>query len=99
MGVRERPVDWRELECLLVTLGFRLERQSGTAHAQWEHPFFRGERRLVTVSRHHSPFTRNLLRLMRMQMGLSKAELFRALADEAFATRLARDPASAPDNR
>lgn len=63
MGVRERPVDWRELERLLVVLGFRLECQSGTAHAQWEHPCFRGERRLVTVSRHHSPFTRNLLKI------------------------------------
>jgi len=89
MGVRERPVEWRELERLLGQLGFRLERQQSTAHAQWEHPCFRGERRVVTVSRHHSPFTRKLLRLIRGQMGLSKEELFRALADEAFAVRLA----------
>lgn len=89
MGVRERPVEWRELERLLGQLGFRLERQQSTAHAQWEHACFRGERRLVTVSRHHSPFARKLLKLMHGQMGLSKAELFRALADEAFAARLA----------
>ncbi|MEA3642834.1 MAG: type II toxin-antitoxin system HicA family toxin [Lamprobacter sp.] len=91
MGVRERPVEWRELEQLLMRLGFALERQPGTAHAQWEHPCFRGERRLVTVSRHHSPFARGLLRLMRCQMGLTKAELFRALRDDAFAARLAGD--------
>ena len=89
MGIRERPVEWRELERLLGQLGFRLDRQQSTAHAQWEHACFRGERRVVTVSRHHSPFTRNLLKLMRGQMGLSKAELFRALTDEAFAARLA----------
>ena len=89
MGFRERPVDWREFEQLLTTLGFRLDRQNGSAHAQWEHPCFKGERRLVTVSRHHSPFARTLLQAMRAQMGLSKKELFRCLDDEDYARRLA----------
>lgn len=89
MGFRERPVDWRELERVLTILGFLLERQNGTAHAQWEHPCFKGERRLVTVSRHHSPFARSLLQSMRTQIGLSKKELFRCLDDEEYARRLA----------
>lgn len=90
MGVRERPVDWRELEQLLTILGFYLERQPGSAHAQWEHLCFKGERRLVTVSRHHSPFARSLLKAMRTQMGLSKKELFRCLDDESYARRLSK---------
>ncbi|MBK5970628.1 hypothetical protein Thiosp_01312 [Thiorhodovibrio litoralis] len=73
MGVRERPAEWRELERLLMRLGYQLERQPGTAHSQWERPCFRGERRLVTVSRHQAPFARRLLSLMLHQMGLMKA--------------------------
>ena len=94
MGYRERPVDCKEFEKLLRMLGFELDRQKGTSHAQWEHPCFKGKRRLVSVSRHHSPFARSLLKDMRNQMGLSKKEFFRCLEDESYARKLAQ--ANAP---
>lgn len=98
MGFRERPVDWREFEKLLKRLGFTLDRQNGTSHSQWEHPSFKGKRRLVTVSQHHSPFARKLLKDMRSQMGLSKKELFSCLNDDSYADKLAaqHSPSTVP---
>ncbi len=80
MGVRERPVEWRELERLPLRLGFVLERQQGTAHAQWEHPCFRGERRLVTdaatvTQSHHD-------RNARLALALRYARLCQVIASQ-----------------
>jgi len=85
MGFRERPVKYREFEKLLKNLGFELKRQDGTSHRQWEHPRFKGERRLVTVSPHNEPFTRSLLKDMMRQMGMRKNEFFKCLENERHA--------------
>lgn len=91
---KERPVDWREFEGILRKLGFELKRQDGTAHRHWEHPCFRGQRRLVTVSQHHSPYARSLLKSMLKQAGLGKKEFMRCLEDKHFAKRLAQKHAA-----
>lgn len=91
MGVKERPVDYREFEKLLKELGFFIERQNGTSHTQWEHPNFRGKRRLVTVSRHNSPYVKSVLKSMREQAGLSKKELFNCLVNDKYLQKIIKN--------
>lgn len=70
----ERPVTHGEMEALLKRIGFRLVRSKGS-HDQWEGEWG-GKKRLVTLDKHHAPYHRRLLRDIRNQIGMSKAELF-----------------------
>ena len=74
---------------LLRTLGFVVDRQGSSSHTQWEHPCFKGCRRLVTVSAHNEPFVRKVLKSIQKQMGLSRHEFLRALNDKQYAKQLA----------
>lgn len=76
--MRERPVKTKEFIAVLRELGFEPKRTNGS-HEQWEHAFFNGQRRNVTVDDHHSPFTKWLLKSMLKQAGLKKKEFFQCL--------------------
>lgn len=73
----ERPVKHSEMADLLRRLNFKCVRSSGS-HDQWEGEYG-GRRRMVTLDKHHSPYHRGLLRDIRHQIGMSKAELFALL--------------------
>lgn len=73
----ERPVTHSEMVGLLKRLGFTCVRTRGS-HTQWEGEYG-GQRRMVTLDEHHSPYHRSLLRSIRNQIGMSKRELFDAL--------------------
>ena len=77
--MRERPVEAKEFISVLKKLGFTQKKARSTAHEQWEHTMFHGQRRVVTVDAHIAPFTRSLLRSMIGQAGLTKKEFFRCL--------------------
>lgn len=74
MGTKERPVGHKEMVALLKRLGFTPIRSTGS-HDRWE-GFHAGQRRMVTLDEHHSPYHRRLLADIRNQIGLSKAEFF-----------------------
>ncbi|GGA75504.1 hypothetical protein GCM10011521_12080 [Arenimonas soli] len=74
----ERPVTHREMVSLLKSLEFTKVRSNGS-HEMWEGTYG-GQRRVVTLDEHHAPYHRALLRDIRNQIGMSKKELFAALA-------------------
>lgn len=63
---------------MLKHLGFVCRQNSSTSHEQWVkgsgNDFCR-----VTVDSHHSPYHRNLLKIMLHQAKLSKSDFFRIL--------------------
>lgn len=73
----ERPVKHSEMANLLRRLGFTCIR-TNASHEHWEGSYA-GQRRLVTLDKHHSPYHRGLLRDIRNQIGMSKEELFKQL--------------------
>lgn len=77
MGTRERPVSYRDFVALLRRLGFTKIRSRGS-HEQWAGEYA-GQFRLCTVSPHHEPFHRELLRSMIKQLGMEKDEFFKQL--------------------
>lgn len=78
MGTGERPVTDREFKAVLKRLGFEPRSRNGSSHEQWVKGGGATFRR-VTVDSHHSPYHRNLLRLMLNQAGITKADFFREL--------------------
>lgn len=77
MGGQYPPLDRRQVESILKTLGFGVKRQK-SSHAQWE-GYTKGMRRIVTVdhlSSKKEKYGHQLLRSMIQQSGLTKKEFY-----------------------
>lgn len=78
MSTRERPVKDDEFKKVLAYLDFSCREKKGSSHEQW----VKGKGRefcRVTVDSHHSPYHRNLLKVMLHQAGISKKDFFAIL--------------------
>lgn len=80
MSAQHPPVTCKEFKSVLKSLGFEPASAGSTSHEQWKGKHA-GKRRLVTVDCPKAPFTRDLLRRMLEQLGMSKAEFYQRLRD------------------
>lgn len=64
------PLKYKEIIYGLKILGFEMKPKTGTSHEQWIRVDSRGKY-LVTVDKHHAPFSRDLIKSMARQAGLN----------------------------
>lgn len=64
------PLKYKEIITGLKALGFKMKPKTGTSHEQWIRVDSRGKY-LVTVDKHHAPFSRDLIKSMARQAGLN----------------------------
>lgn len=91
MSGHHPPLEARDVVRALLMLGFTLRQRTGggSSHDHYVGTF-RGSFRKVTVDEPKAPFSHDLIRSMAKQAGLSKKELYAAVAG----TR----PSGWPDN-
>ncbi|PHM36449.1 type II toxin-antitoxin system HicA family toxin [Xenorhabdus innexi] len=89
------PLKYREVVRALANLGFEMKPKKGTSHEQWIKKED-GHKWVVTVDKSHAPFSRDLIKSMAKQAGMS-AKRFHSLCkgtiscDEVLADGLSRD--------
>lgn len=71
------PLKYEEVIRGLKLMGFELKPRTGTSHEQWILKNSKGKW-VVTVDKHHAPFSRDLIKSMAKQAGL-KDRKFHAL--------------------
>lgn len=71
------PLKYNEVIAGLKSLGFEMKPKTGTSHEQWV-KYGENTKWLVTVDKHHAPFSRDLIKSMANQAGLG-ARQFHAL--------------------
>lgn len=71
------PLKYTEVIYGLKVLGFEMKPKTGTSHEQWIKKTD-AYKWVVTVDKHHAPFSRDLIKLMANQAGLD-ARKFHAL--------------------
>lgn len=71
------PLKYQEVASGLKSLGFEMKPKTGTSHEQWVLKNQKGKW-VVTVDKHHAPFSRDLIKSMAKQAGL-KDRHFHAL--------------------
>ncbi|MCT8350015.1 type II toxin-antitoxin system HicA family toxin [Photorhabdus temperata] len=67
------PLKYAEVIKGLTALGFEMKPKKGTSHEQWIKKT-EGGKWLVTVDKHHAPFSRDLIKSMAKQAGISTKE-------------------------
>ncbi|WP_210448160.1 type II toxin-antitoxin system HicA family toxin [Pantoea ananatis] len=73
------PLKYEEIINGLKQLGFLMKPKTGTSHEQWvKYSEDRKRKWLVTVDKHHAPFSRDLIKSMARQAGV-EARSFHAL--------------------
>ena len=73
---RISPLTYQEVVRALKRMGFEMKPKTATAHEQWIRVDGRGKL-LVTVDKHNAPFSRDLIRSMAKQAGMSVKEFFK----------------------
>lgn len=71
------PLKYSEVVAGLKALGFEMKPKSGTSHEQWI-KYGDNTKWVVTVDKHHAPFSRDLIKSMANQAGMD-ARKFHAL--------------------
>ncbi|ELW1645802.1 type II toxin-antitoxin system HicA family toxin [Enterobacter oligotrophicus] len=64
------PLKYDEVIRGLKALGFEMKPKTGTSHEQWV-KISDGRKLLVTVDKHHAPFSRDLIKSMAKQAGMN----------------------------
>ncbi len=64
------PLKYDEIIYGLRLLGFHMKPKTGTSHEQWI-KVTEGKKFLVTVDKHHAPFSRDLIKSMAKQAGIN----------------------------
>ncbi|HFD3865782.1 type II toxin-antitoxin system HicA family toxin [Klebsiella pneumoniae] len=76
-GRKLSPLKYAEVVRALQALGFVMKPKTGTAHEQWIRKT-ETSKHVVTVDKHNSPFSRDLIKSMAKQAGVD-ARKFHAL--------------------
>lgn len=76
-GRKLTPLKYVEVVRALTALGFEMKAKSGTSHEQWIRKTDT-TKHVVTVDKHHAPFSRDLIKSMARQAGVD-ARKFHAL--------------------
>lgn len=63
------PLKYEEVVSALKLMGFEMKAKTGTSHEQWTR-VAGGKKWLVTVDKHHAPFSRSLIKSMANQAGI-----------------------------
>ncbi|BCZ39843.1 TPA: type II toxin-antitoxin system HicA family toxin [Serratia marcescens] len=71
------PLKYAEVVSGLRALGFEMKPKTGTSHEQWIRKTA-NSKHVVTVDKHHAPFSRDLIKSMAKQAGVD-AKKFHAL--------------------
>lgn len=71
------PLKYSEVIAGLKALGFEMKPKTGTSHEQWI-KYGDNTKWVVTVDKHHAPFSRDLIKSMARQAGMD-ARKFHAL--------------------
>ncbi|MBC8946778.1 type II toxin-antitoxin system HicA family toxin [Xenorhabdus indica] len=66
---RLTPLKYKEVVAALAALGFEMKPKKGTSHEQWIKKEY-GYKWVVTVDKHHAPFSRDLIKSMAKQAGM-----------------------------
>ncbi|MCP9270176.1 type II toxin-antitoxin system HicA family toxin [Xenorhabdus sp. XENO-1] len=66
---RLTPLKYKEVVIALRDLGFEIKPKKGTSHEQWIKKED-GYKWVVTVDKHHAPFSRDLIKSMAKQAGM-----------------------------
>lgn len=64
------PLKYDEVVRALKAMGFEMKTKTGTSHEQWIR-IADGKKYLVTVDKHHAPFSRDLIKSMAKQAGIN----------------------------
>lgn len=64
------PLKYDEVVRALKVMGFEMKPKTGTSHEQWV-KVTNGRKFLVTVDKHHAPFSRDLIKSMAKQAGIN----------------------------
>jgi len=67
----------RQVKKALVGLGFKPKKSNRGSHDKFQHPNFRGQRRVVTVDCPKAPFDNFLIGTMAAQAGMRKREFWK----------------------
>lgn len=76
-GKKLTPLKYVEIIKGLTLLGFSMKPKTGTSHEQWIKKTEK-DKWVVTVDKHHAPFSRDLIKSMAKQAGID-ARKFHAL--------------------
>lgn len=76
-GRKLSPLKYAEVVRALQIMGFEMKPKTGTAHEQWIRKTAT-TKHVVTVDKHHAPFSRDLIKSMAKQAGVD-ARKFHAL--------------------
>ena len=84
MGKRKYPpLKHREITAILTALGFRLMRQEGTSHAQWERPSTDTAPRALVTLDYYDDFEEKMIKNLISQAGCSREQFYGAVKSTA----------------
>ncbi|HAV1768690.1 type II toxin-antitoxin system HicA family toxin [Enterobacter hormaechei] len=85
------PLKYDEVIRGLKALGFEMKPKTGTSHEQWV-KVSNGKKQLVTVDKHHAPFSRDLIKSMARQAGMNDRKFHALCKGTATLVELGLEP-------